>query len=70
MKEVLAETMILSALIIVPMAFLGPGWRMPQTRPFADAHRPAAIDNHAGGDTGAEADHNDHGETPGSFRDS
>ena len=41
MKEVVAETAILSALIILPMAFLGPGWRMPYHRPFADAHRPS-----------------------------
>jgi hypothetical protein len=40
MKEVVAETAILSALIILPMAFLGPGWRMPRHKPFADVHHP------------------------------
>jgi hypothetical protein len=44
MREVVAETAILSCLIILPMAFLGPGWRMPQQKAFADAHR-ARIDS-------------------------
>ena len=40
MKEAFAETAILSALIILPMAFLGPGWNKRQHKPFAEAHSP------------------------------
>lgn len=42
MKEVIWDTAILSGLIIAPMLFLGPGWRVPVQRPFSELHRPAA----------------------------
>jgi hypothetical protein len=44
-KEILSDTAILSVLIILPLAFLGPGWRtkdasLPQHGSFRDKHKP------------------------------
>ena len=65
MKEVVAETAILSALIILPMAFLGPGWRVRQQKPFVDSHGPGSGTSEGAGD-GSFIDHE---ATPGSFKD-
>jgi hypothetical protein len=43
-REVFRDTAILSGLVILPMLFLGPGWRVPEDRQlemsFSEVHRP------------------------------
>lgn len=38
-KEIIAESAILSVLIILPMAFLGPGWRIKNPSTHVAAQR-------------------------------
>jgi hypothetical protein len=65
MKEVVADTAILSLLIILPMAFLGPGWRKPYHRPFAEVHRPQSGSSEEANDDGSFT----HEEPPSRFKD-
>jgi hypothetical protein len=51
-KEVIAEVTILSALIIVPLAFLGPGWtkKQPDDRVVAARFRQEHSESKADGE--------------------
>lgn len=50
-KEIMADAAILSGLIILPIAFLGPGWRRKDT----DYH-PRPNERRAGGETSDSED--------------
>lgn len=51
MKEILADSAILSLLIIAPMAFLGPGWRSKNPDSHVAAQRFQREHQHLPGET-------------------